>query len=280
MSRAMASCAAADGGTSSYVPRSATPTEPGVEPLRMRAHDVAVDAAEPALVDRPEAVDEKVVADVVPAVPLHVEELDPLHDRGRFRSRVAVATRGVVDDREADTCRVARRATTNPLVRTPRRARHDRRRHGRGRRSQRDERLRAPHQVRLDPRHVSDRTCLDAIRLADPPRVAETPSFRPLLPRPRIRAVLRLGSTHPPRAPLPVLRVGTEEDLSGAPPVHPGEREPRDGFSRASNARSPTRSSSTVVTRAPVAACTEGTAPSAARATVMRSRRRRTGLPG
>ena len=81
-----------------------------VEPLRMRAYDVAVGTAEPPLVDRPEAVDEKVVADVVPAVPLHVEELDSLHDRSRFRPRIAVAASGVVDDRETDRCRVARRA--------------------------------------------------------------------------------------------------------------------------------------------------------------------------
>ena len=208
MSRAMASCAAADGDDVLVRPEERDTDGAGVEPLRVRAHDVAVDAAEPPLVDRPEAIDEKVVADVVPAVPLHVEELDPLHDRGRFRSRVAVAARSVVDDREANTRRVARRAATNLLVRTPRRTRDDRRRHGRGRRSQRDERLRAPHQVRPDPRHVSDRTCLNAIRLADPPRVAETPPLRPPLARPRVRAVLGLRRTGPPRAPLPVLRIG------------------------------------------------------------------------
>ena len=40
----------------------------GVEAERVGADDVPVEAAVPALVDRAEAVDERVVADVVPAV--------------------------------------------------------------------------------------------------------------------------------------------------------------------------------------------------------------------
>ncbi len=52
-----------------------------VEPLRMRADDVAPHPAATAFEDLAVAVDEKVVADVVPAVGLDVVELDAAHDR-------------------------------------------------------------------------------------------------------------------------------------------------------------------------------------------------------
>ena len=90
-----------------------------VEPQCVRAHDVPIDAAEAALVDRPEAVDEKVVADVVPAVPLHVEELNPLDDRGGLGAGVVVAAGRVVDDRESHSRRVGRRAAPDRLVGAP-----------------------------------------------------------------------------------------------------------------------------------------------------------------
>ncbi len=93
---------------------------PGVEAQRVRADHVPVDSSEAALVDRAEAVDEKVVADVVPAVSLHVEELDPLHDRGRLRPRVVVPAGRVVHDREAHVGGVARRPAPDRLVRSPR----------------------------------------------------------------------------------------------------------------------------------------------------------------
>jgi hypothetical protein len=44
--------------------------------------NVPVDPSVPALVDRAEAIDEEVVADVVPAVALDVVELDRLERRG------------------------------------------------------------------------------------------------------------------------------------------------------------------------------------------------------
>ena len=72
----------------------------GVEPFRMRADDGLVDAAVAALEDLPVLVDEKVVADVVPAVALHVVDLDPAHDRGRLRGGVRVAAGRVVDERK------------------------------------------------------------------------------------------------------------------------------------------------------------------------------------
>ena len=127
----------------------------GVEAHRVRADDVAVDASETTLVDRPEPVDEKVVADVVPAVSPDVEELDPLHDRGGLAPRVAVLPGRVMHDGEADVGGVARRAAPDLLVGSPRRAWDDRRRDGCRRRSQRDARLRAPDEMRPEPRHVS-----------------------------------------------------------------------------------------------------------------------------
>ena len=48
----------------------------GVEPPRVRPDDVALDPAVAPFVDGAVAVDEEVVADVVPAVRLHVVHLD------------------------------------------------------------------------------------------------------------------------------------------------------------------------------------------------------------
>ena len=152
------------------------PTDPVLKPRACAPDDVAVDAPEPPLVDRSEAVDEEVVADVVPAVALDVEELDPLHDRGCLGARVAVLTGRVVDDREAHVARVARRAAPDLLVRTPRPSRHDRGRRGRARDAKRDERLRAPDEMRANPRHVAESARLEPVRLADPPRVADPPA--------------------------------------------------------------------------------------------------------
>jgi hypothetical protein len=57
---------------------------PGIEALCVGADDVPRDPAEPSLIDGSEAVDEEVVADVVPAVPLDVVELDRPDDRRRL----------------------------------------------------------------------------------------------------------------------------------------------------------------------------------------------------
>ena len=78
----------------------------GVEATGVRADHVAVDAAVAALVDGAVAVDEEVVADVVPAVRLDVVDLDPAQDRGRLGGRVAVRPGRVVHAREADRRRV------------------------------------------------------------------------------------------------------------------------------------------------------------------------------
>ncbi len=53
-----------------------------VETLRVSADDVSGDASCSALEHLPVLIDEEVVADVVPAVGLHVIDLDPPHDCG------------------------------------------------------------------------------------------------------------------------------------------------------------------------------------------------------
>ena len=98
----------------------------GVEPLRVRADDVPLDAAVPALVDGAETVDEEVVADVVPAVALHVVELDRLDDRRRLGGRVAVRAGRVVDDSDTQSRGERRPGAPDLLVRVPAAARHDR----------------------------------------------------------------------------------------------------------------------------------------------------------
>jgi hypothetical protein len=68
-----------------------------VEPFRVRADHVLVDAAVATFEHLPVLVDEKVVADVVPAVALHVVDLDAAHDRSGLRSCVRVCSGRVMD---------------------------------------------------------------------------------------------------------------------------------------------------------------------------------------
>ena len=112
------------------VPHQRDPRRAGVEALRVRADHVPVDAAAASLVDRAEAVDEVVVADVVPAVSLHVVHLDPSHDRRGLRARVVVRSRRVVNDEQSHGRRERRLCTDDLLVGAPARARDDRRRAG------------------------------------------------------------------------------------------------------------------------------------------------------
>ena len=204
------------------------PTEPVLKPERVRADDVAVDAPEPPLVDRPEAVDEKVVADVVPAVPLHVEELDPLHDRGCLRARVAVAARPC-DGRSRSARRPRRSAgragSTRPRPTTSA-ARSAASRSSCGH-AQRDERLRAPDEMRANPRHVPDSARLKPIGRPDPPRVPDPPaaprvapaSPRRARPRPRAHPAATGSSARRPSV--------SESDRSRSAPLDAGEREAR-----------------------------------------------------
>jgi hypothetical protein len=73
---------------------------PGVEPAGVRADHRLGDPAGAALVDGPEAVDEEVVADVAPAVRLHVVGVDAPDDRRGVLLGVVGRPRGVVDDAE------------------------------------------------------------------------------------------------------------------------------------------------------------------------------------
>ena len=97
------------------------PDGAGVEPPRVRADDVLVGAAVAAFVHSAEAIDEEVVADVVPAVRLHVIQLDASHDRGGLGRCVVVPARCVVDDASRTVAAyrgsLRRSASTGPSVR-------------------------------------------------------------------------------------------------------------------------------------------------------------------
>ena len=86
ISRASASSAAFEGCVVPVGADQRDADRAGVEAQRVRADHVAIDPAEPSLEDLAVSVDEKVVADVVPAVSLHVVELDPLDDRRSVRT--------------------------------------------------------------------------------------------------------------------------------------------------------------------------------------------------
>ena len=120
----------------------------GVEALRLGADDRALQSSGAALVQRPEAVDQRVVADVVPAVAVDVEAADAEDDRGRLLGRVVVGVDGVVDDgglHRSVLRRPARRAASAGEVRAPAGSAHDLRLRrelqslGDGRRGHRDE---------------------------------------------------------------------------------------------------------------------------------------------
>ena len=172
----------------------------GVEPLRVRADHRPGHAAVAAFEDLAVLVDEEVVADVVPTVPLHMVELDRLHDRGRLRLRVRVRSRRVVDDREVDRVRVVGRRATNRLVRVPAGPRDDRRRacqvgplRGRGL-------PRSAHEVGTQPGDAPHGPVLDRVRRACPERARDAPAASRAQLAPAVgERVLR--REHPPRAP-------------------------------------------------------------------------------
>ena len=139
-----------------------------VEPLRMRTDDVLVDPAVAALVDRPEAVDERVVADVVPAVRLDVVGHDPPHDGRRLLSRVGVRPGSVVDDGEPELRGDLRVPLPQLLVRLPGGPRHDRRSTGSCGRPERQARDPAPDRERADAGHLSAPAHLEPGRSARP----------------------------------------------------------------------------------------------------------------
>ena len=90
-----------------------------VEAADMRALDGLVQPAGTAFVDVAVLVDEGAVTDVAPAEVARVVLVDAAHDAGRLALRVVVGTGGVVHRDGADRVGVARRATTDGLVRAP-----------------------------------------------------------------------------------------------------------------------------------------------------------------
>ena len=99
----------------------------GVESERLGADHVARDPAVAALPDVAVAIDEVVVANVVPAVRLHVVGVDRADDRRDVRLAVVVRGRRVVHEDHAHGWRVQRWRAAEALVRAPVGARQDRR---------------------------------------------------------------------------------------------------------------------------------------------------------
>ena len=172
----------------------------GVEALCVGADHGPRHTAVAAFEDLAVLVDEEVVTDVVPAVPLHVVQLDRLHDRGRLGLRVRVRPGRVVDDCEMNRIRIERRPSPNRLVRVPAGARDDRRRPCQVGALGPQALPRAAHEVRPHPGDAANRPVLDAVRGTRPEGARDAPTAA----RSALRAVVRkriLGRERPPRAP-------------------------------------------------------------------------------
>ena len=103
------------------------PVEMRLKPCACAPMTGSVDAAGAPLEDRAEAVDEEVVADVVPALGVAVVLRDREHDAGRLGRAVGVRALGVVDERRSSTVPKAGAARGDDAVPAPGRARDDRR---------------------------------------------------------------------------------------------------------------------------------------------------------
>ena len=182
-----------------------------------------------------EAVDEKVVADVVPAVPAHVVELDPAHDRRRTAPACSeFVPGGVVDDREVR--RAARSAARahDLLVRVPcRRARRSSASPpSRPRASGAVARPRSQtYQARR--RRTSPRS-RNAIRSRRPPSTGCRGASRPpRASRCRVSGESSPSGRPPPRAPAARQRSRPVERRARALPVQAEHVEPRRGAAAA-----------------------------------------------
>jgi len=109
------------------------PGRPRVEAVGVGADDALARPAVTTHVDRPEAVDEEVVADVVPAETARVVDVDPTHDARRFFPCIGVGAGGMVDDGHPHRRRL-RRARAQRFVGVPARSRDPGRGIDRGRR--------------------------------------------------------------------------------------------------------------------------------------------------
>ncbi len=184
----------------------------GVEALRVRADHVPLDPAVPALEDLAEAVDEKVVADVVPAVSTHVVEVDAAHDGGRLGGRRRLAAGGVMNDGRRQRLRDRGAVAPDRLVRAPGLTGDDRGAAGHLERPP-HRFLRAPDVVRTDAADPASHADLEAPCLARPQRRAEPPAAHPpRLVGPPVGQVSRVGLGLPPGAP------AGRHGARGAPP--------------------------------------------------------------
>lgn len=155
----------------------------GVEALRVRTDHVLVHAAAATLVDRPEAVDQKVVADVVPAVSLHVVDLDAANDRCRLGLCVRVRSCGVVHDSEPVRGCKPRLRAHDLLVGAPARTRDDRRCPRRADAPDRLGRDTRPELIGTQATHVALRAELHAVGRGGPVEVALVPAAGPAVGR-------------------------------------------------------------------------------------------------
>ena len=197
----------------------------GVEALRVGAHDGPIDAARATLEHLAVLVDEKVVADVVPAVARHVVELNSPHDRGRLLSRVVVRAGGVMDKHEAD----VRRECGRPLellVRAPGEAADERRAARAGERAERPPVGGAPDRVRPSLLDTAAGAQLEPIGDARPVGVADVPATGAgQLGAAAVGHVLGLRGRAAPGAPVATGSARAERDAAGAAPVEGDHRE-------------------------------------------------------
>ena len=215
------------------VPEQRDSDRAGVEALCVRADDVPLDPAEATFEDLAVAVDEKVVADVVPAVSAHVVDLDRADDGRGLLPRIGVRTCGVMDDRVADRARIARRSAADQLVRTPCGSRHDRGRDRRSERARRGIADGAPHVVSAQAAHPAAQPVLNPVGSAGPVGIPELPpSTAGGLGGPRIGSILCLRGRSAPGAPAAAHAARAETDAARALPVQADEVEALRGGGR------------------------------------------------
>ncbi len=179
----------------------------GVEPGSVGADHIAGGASSPTLPDASEAVDEEVVADVVPAVDVHVVRLDP-PQHGRHLGRgVVVRAHRVVHEAHLQLGRDGGGGLG--LSGAPRRPQRDRRRSrlavAGGREHDLARRRRPPvaHQVHLYVVDALGHVDLVAVGAVDPHRLAHYPGSG-ALGRAGVRGVGTLGLELAPLAPAAV----------------------------------------------------------------------------
>src|SRR6266550_5241632 len=173
-------CRARDGGWSARAvrPDHGNTDRAGVEPFGVCADDWFVDASVTALEDLSELVDEKVVADVVPTVALHVVDLDPTYDRRRLRRGVRVTAGRVMDEGKLEGACVARWCTSDRLVRTPGLAVDQQWGAGQRNPPQRNPYFGAADEVGPEPGDTPVQPVLDPVGRSCPVRIAHTPAAR------------------------------------------------------------------------------------------------------